>query len=322
MSSPSPDYEQLEAGPSRSSAGLHRPSLDQESQKEPADPRTSEAAPPPLTWFDCLIALLVCIPRFLLCLALALVVGAVSALLLLFASVLVPHRWRQARSVRLVLCTPISLLCRIGLLSAGFYVIKEEGSLCPSASIVVANHSSAADVLWATWRVLPCFVAKAEARSIPYVGAAAAALGCIFVDRASSDSRLQVRKAMAGRCDRPDGSPPLLVFPEGTTSKSLLVFQNGAFATGLPVQPLAICFPAQQLKPDTLAGSCAMWLRPVSRMSVNFLPLYTPSAEERAAPALFAENVRRALASTLDVPLSSQRYTPRTRNHAAAAAAC
>lgn len=94
--------------------------------------------------------------------------------------------------------------------------------------------------------------------------------------------------------------PPLLVFPEGTTTgdNSLLQFKAGAFTSGMPVQPVVMQYPYCNLD---VVWSCDMstlelFLRMITqvynRMHVTYLPVYYPSPDEKANPQLYADNVR------------------------------
>ena len=164
----------------------------------------------------------VAIPRFILCGIAAGLLGVLSFLQLVFASLLLSEedriRWRWS------LTLPIRLLARIGLLSAGIYQIEGMEVAAPSdgkqttvgAKIIVANHVSCADILALLWLLGPAFVAKSDALYIPYVALAARALGCVFVDRKDPLSRSEAVASIQALADNPH-SPPLLIFPEGAS---------------------------------------------------------------------------------------------------------
>ena len=141
---------------------------------------------------------------------------------------------------------------------------------------------------------------------------AARFLGCIFVDRTDPASRAKARSAIQARSSGKAAGPPLVIFPEGTTSNglSLLAFERGAFVGGHPVSPLAISYPKGQHKPDALFSMETVFaiMRPVNRMHVTFLPRYIPSYAEQQDAALYAEHVRVTIARCLDVPLSPLTY--------------
>jgi 1-acyl-sn-glycerol-3-phosphate acyltransferase len=252
------------------------------------------------------IAALVVAPlRVAFCLAVAAVLIPVSVLILAL-SALLPERLRCSRGVRRAVVRPIRILCRIALLGAGYWWIHTEGK--PEAPIIVSNHVSVGDVLYMVWALAPAFLAKREALRIPYVGQAARALGCVFVDRSDPESRVKARAAIAERAAGRGGryEPPLLIFPEGTTTNGLsqLIWEKGAFTPGFPVSPVAIAYPKGQLKPDALFSveTLLSLCRPANWMYVTFLPRYIPNVQETASPSVFAAGVRMAVARTLDLP--------------------
>lgn len=96
---------------------------------------------------------------------------------------------------------------------------------------------------------------------------------------------------------------PLLLFPEGTTSNGryLLPFKTGAFLAGLPLQPVLLKYEQYPLSAtwESIKIERLLWLimaRPPwspPRVTCLQLPIYYPSPEERADPALYADNMRR-----------------------------
>lgn len=105
------------------------------------------------------------------------------------------------------------------------------------------------------------------------------------------------------------GFPTTLLFPEGTTSNNcaLLRFRTGAFIHGAPVKPVLLQWGVYDVDPAYVNISKTALLRllcePRLYLRVTRLPLYRPSAAEKADPRLFAENVRRLMARQLRVPL-------------------
>jgi 1-acyl-sn-glycerol-3-phosphate acyltransferase len=279
------------------------------------DPWLNDRAP--MTWQGIALALLVVPPRVAVCIALAAAALPLSIALFALAAAL-PVRHRNSARVRAVVVAPIRFLCRLALLGAGFFWITTSGrspadARTRAANIVVANHSSVADVLWAVWAFAPAFLAKSEALRIPYVGAAARALGCVFVSRGDAASRAAARAAIAAIAAAPPGAaPPLLIFPEGTTTSGLclIAWERGAFAPGAPVLPVAISYPKGQPKSDALFSieTLRAIARPRNRMHVAFLPPRAPSGGEARAPARFAAAVRSEVAAALGIPLCEQSY--------------
>lgn len=111
--------------------------------------------------------------------------------------------------------------------------------------LLVANHVSWLDILCvaAHWPV--SFLSKSEIRRWPIVGAAATALGTLYIERGARNAADQAVTAMGGRLGE---GYPVVFFPEGTTSdgSTVLPFRprlfQAAVDAGAPVQPLALSY--------------------------------------------------------------------------------
>lgn len=137
-------------------------------------------------------------------------------------------------------------ICRVH----GFDV-RLEGVLPSRPAILIANHVSYVDAPVLA-SLAPCTViAKGEVRRWPILGAGAAALGVLFVERGDAHSgaralRQSLRALAAG--------VSVLGFPEGTTSRGddVLPFRRGLFGlariTGVPVVPIAIHYASAALR--------------------------------------------------------------------------
>lgn len=125
------------------------------------------------------------------------------------------------------------------------------------ACVVVANHQSNLDpmVLTSTFGGAIRILTKRELFDVPLLGAALRALGMVEVNRLLPD-RAAITAAAA---DTLAQGIPLLVFPEGTTSRDgkLLPMKAGAFQIairhGVPVLPVLVVdtrnvWPAKRLK--------------------------------------------------------------------------
>ncbi len=143
---------------------------------------------------------------------------------------------------------------------------------------------------------------------------------CIFVSRTDKDSRTTVANEITKRTktERGQWHRQLLVFPEGTTTNNTAVisFKVGAFAPGVPVQPVAVHYGSNETcDPSWVSGGpypgellFKLLCQPYNSMSVTFLPVYEPSAEEIQDPVLYANNVRRCIAAALAVPASDHTF--------------
>jgi len=123
--------------------------------------------------------------------------------------------------------------------------------------IFVSNHLSNVDI-WALWQVLPPktrFVAKQELRKVPIVGAAMAASGMVFVDRANRNRAIKTLNVAA---EQIRSGRPVVLFAEGTRSRDgrLHPFKKGPFhlalMAGVPVVPIAISGSWGILRPRSL----------------------------------------------------------------------
>ncbi|GFR48524.1 hypothetical protein Agub_g10419 [Astrephomene gubernaculifera] len=218
---------------------------------------------------------------------------------------------------------------RAVLYCLGFWTIKwvyvsPEGTVSSKAPLgfkerrfggYVSNHCSWVDIVLYMSRLFPSFVAKKEVSALPLVGPISKAMQCLFVDREArlaSDklgdgggqgmSQL-VKDRMQRKHEGGSEELPMLLFPEGTTTNNrfMLPFKRGAFVAGVPVQPLVLKYDTSgRFSPtwDSMPGHKHIFLTMTEfsyRVTCYVLPLYTPSEEEKADPALYAENVRQMM---------------------------
>lgn len=219
--------------------------------------------------------------------------------------------WRRA------ILTVGPLLCRLSwLVSLGCWVrVKGDFSMVNSkgekAQIMVSNHVSYMDVnaFMAVITPTPGFVAKKAIFSIPFIAACARVWGCVAVDREKSVGSTVVEQLEA-RVRNPVLNQ-VVVFPEGTTSNGryLTHFHRGAFVPGAPVKPVILRYPHSSFDPAWESVYAPYHLFRYLTQFVNYceltlLPVYTPSAAEKADPALFANNVRLAMSKASGLPIS------------------
>lgn len=112
--------------------------------------------------------------------------------------------------------------------------------------VVVANHRSAIDigVLLATFG--GTLVSRADLARWPVVGAAARAVGTVFVDRADANSGAATIRAIQRRLEE---GATIGIFPEGTTfdGDEVRPFHGGAFIAaaraGAEILPVGLAYP-------------------------------------------------------------------------------
>jgi lyso-ornithine lipid O-acyltransferase len=152
--------------------------------------------------------------------------------------------------------------------------ISVEGRWPSGPAILVANHLSYLDpvVIGACHPLAP--IAKSQFRGWPVIGAAAARMGVIFVDRSDPLSgAAALRHAMAAL----RAGVNVLTFPEGTTTDGHrdVPYRLGAFGlaalTGYPVVPIGIRYSSPDLIWVGDAAFLPHYLRTAARPSLSAL---------------------------------------------------
>jgi 1-acyl-sn-glycerol-3-phosphate acyltransferase len=112
-------------------------------------------------------------------------------------------------------------------------------------ALLVANHVSWLDILVMNAAQPARFVAKADVKRWPVLGALSSGAGTLYIERESRRDAMRVVHHMAERLQAQD---TLAVFPEGTTGdgRALLPFHanlfQAAIAAHAPVVPVALRF--------------------------------------------------------------------------------
>ena len=220
---------------------------------------------------------------------------------------------------RRLLRLPLQYLTRLSLFALGITHVKFRGrrAAADEAPLVVANHLGFLEplILGAHTGGMP--VSRIENARIPLFGALVKCYQPIYVDRSDPKSRQAVRAELIRRTNPGNGWPQVLIFPEGTTHNqdALICFKAGAFAPGRAVQPVAVSLPFEHFDPCWVTagpslGELALRLmcQPQQTAEITYLPVYKPSAAERADARLFANNVRSVLAAALGVPTTEHSY--------------
>lgn len=224
------------------------------------------------------------------------VVAALSVMVLPVMS----WRWRIIR------------LCAKSLASLTFTRLDVEGlDNIPRSEpcILVANHESYLDgyLMIATLPIEFSFVAKAELKEQPIVGAFLRRIGVVFVERFDTKAAASsVNEALAAL----ESGQSLFFFPEGTFTRmpGLLPFKMGAFTaavqSGSPIVPAAIEGTREKLRDQTWLprrGSLYVVIGDALRMAVE----KDNESNWQSAIALRDESRRR-----LDLLLSDQSAAP------------
>ncbi|XP_071325814.1 lysophosphatidylcholine acyltransferase 1 [Trachinotus anak] len=213
----------------------------------------------------------------------------------------------------------LKIIMRVMWFAGGFHwmTVKGQRALPAEAPILtLAPHSSYFDAIPVTM-TMASIVMKAESKDIPLWGTLIKYIRPVFVSRSDQDSRKKTVEEIKRRAHSGGEWPQIMIFPEGTcTNRSCLItFKPGAFIPAVPVQPVVIRYPN---KLDTITWTWQgpgafeiLWLTLCqfhNEFVIEFLPIYTPSEEEKKNPALFAINVRRVMAKALGVPITDYSF--------------
>ncbi|KAJ8382513.1 hypothetical protein SKAU_G00032910 [Synaphobranchus kaupii] len=210
--------------------------------------------------------------------------------------------------------TPVLLLSRAVFFSLGFLWIRVKGrQAAPEEAplLAVGPHSSFLDILVLLPSGLPSVVSRSENAKLPVIGALLDFNQALLVSRTDPDSRRRCVAQLKERLTSKGRWPQILIFPEGTTTNgtALIKYKPGAFMAGIPVQPVLLHYP-NKLNTVRWTWKGISWVQALwhttsqlyTNITVEYLPVYTPSQEERADPALYAENVQKLMAQALGIP--------------------
>ncbi|KAM4705352.1 lysophosphatidylcholine acyltransferase 1 [Rhinophrynus dorsalis] len=221
--------------------------------------------------------------------------------------------WRKLLDIAL------KAIMRTMWFAGGFHWVTVKGRQALPAEapiLTLAPHSSYFDAIPVTM-TMASIVMKAESKDIPVWGTLINYIRPVFVSRSDQDSRKKTVEEIRKRAHSNGMWPQVMIFPEGTcTNRSCLItFKPGAFIPGVPVQPVVLRYPN---KMDTITwtwqGPGAMkilWLTLCqfhNFVEIEFLPIYTPSEEEKKNPNLYAKNVRRVMAKALGVSVTDYSF--------------
>nr|XP_012996283.1 lysophosphatidylcholine acyltransferase 1 [Cavia porcellus] len=224
-----------------------------------------------------------------------------------------PTLWRRLVDVLL------KAIMRAMWFAGGFHHVTVKGrQALPSEATILtlAPHSSYFDAIPVTM-TMSSVVMKAESRDIPIWGTLIRYIRPVFVSRSDQDSRRKTVEEIKRRAQSGGKWPQIMIFPEGTCTNRtcLITFKPGAFIPGVPVQPVVLRYPN---KLDTITWTWRgpgaleiLWLTLCqfhNQVEIEFLPVYSPSEEERRNPALYAGNVRRVMAEALGVSVTDYTF--------------
>nr|XP_044994956.1 lysophosphatidylcholine acyltransferase 1 [Jaculus jaculus] len=203
--------------------------------------------------------------------------------------------------------------------AGGFHRVAVKGRQAlpaEAAILTLAPHSSYFDAIPVTM-TMSSIVMKAESRDIPIWGTLIRYIRPVFVSRSDQDSRRKTVEEIKRRAQSDGKWPQIMIFPEGTCTNRtcLITFKPGAFIPGVPVQPVVLRYAN---KMDTITWTWQgpgalkiLWLTLCqfqNHLEIEFLPVYSPSEEEKKNPALYASNVRHVMAKALGVSVTDYTF--------------
>jgi lysophosphatidylcholine acyltransferase/lyso-PAF acetyltransferase len=159
----------------------------------------------------------------------------------------------------------------------------------------------------------PSVVAKSSVRKVPFFGKLVDLTQAVYVSREQASSRQNTVQQIKKRALSGEDWPQIYIYPEGTCSNRscMIQFKSGAFLPGVPVQPVLIKYPNRfDSITWTFDGPQVLktWWWTMSQFTnyceLEFLPVYTPSEEEKADVSLYANNVRQVMAEAMGVPVT------------------
>ena len=107
--------------------------------------------------------------------------------------------------------------------------------------MIVSNHFGFSDGNILIYKYQPSLIVKDMIKNIPVMGSIISGFQSLFIKRDKKEDRRRVIKLIEERIEMiksHDTMPPLMIFPEGTTSNgtALLQFKKGAFMTHAPIK--------------------------------------------------------------------------------------
>uniref|UniRef100_A0A8C1LNT4 Lysophosphatidylcholine acyltransferase 4 n=1 Tax=Cyprinus carpio TaxID=7962 RepID=A0A8C1LNT4_CYPCA len=201
-------------------------------------------------------------------------------------------------------------LSRAVFFSVGFLWIRVKGrqaGLKEAPVLVVAPHSGFLDMLVVCATGLPMVVSRSENCRLPVIGALLEFNQSVLVSRKDPESR---KKCVSQICERvtSDGR-----WPQVNTHNHSLARSFTRSHTLSLIHTLSRSFTRSLTHSlDTVRWTWKglTWLGTLwhttsqiyTSVTVEFLPVYTPSQEEKQNPDLYAENVQKLMAKALRVP--------------------
>ncbi|KAG7378069.1 Lysophosphatidylcholine acyltransferase 2 [Phytophthora pseudosyringae] len=222
-------------------------------------------------------------------------------------------RWRR------VVGAPVPYLLRSLMLLVGYYWVPVKYppnfDRRTMPRVIVSNHVTFFDGLYIFTLLSPSIAMKTDVADLPLVSRVVQMIQPILIDRGTPEGRKRAMNDITAHVADPS-KPPLLVFPEGTTSNQLALtkFKVGSFVSGVPCQPIVLRYPFKHFDMSWPPGVSGLYLalrvlcQVYNRLEVEILPAYYPSEREQNDPQLYANNVRDVMATALGIPTTNHAF--------------
>eukprot|EP01084_Bolivina_argentea_P038678 71522_1 len=230
-----------------------------------------------------------------------------AILVILGAIVSIPAS--QLRFQRKATSKLLRFFCRVILFIFGFYNIPVRNlnnkniDYNKSARVIVANHHTVFDGLLLLYYTNGCIAAKAELKKVPFFGQVLIALNTLFINRHGKDGRNRAKQQIIDHVHN-DNLPPLIVFPQGTTSSiyTLTTFKPGAFLSKKSVLPIVFNWSYNQNNDLSYVGQTNMLnemfyagSQLINYVHITICKPYKPDNKHELEPHKFAENTRKLM---------------------------
>jgi len=243
--------------------------------------------------------------RVFLAVAIVALASAMCSLLLLVSGT--EHGAKPPRWVTSAGLPVIRYGSRCVLFVFGVWWIPVRGKCDQGARVLVSNHTCFLDVLVLLWLCAPSFLSKQTVLTAPLLGSICRVLQVVGVDRTSKDDKGRSKAEMT-RLIEDKVLPPVLVFPEGTTTRTdtLMRFKPGAFIFGVAVQPIVLHWHWTYFDiANTATTPPLLWLLQLAtqvyvNVSVDLLSTVHPDEQEVSNALHYALSVRKVIFACME----------------------
>ena len=229
----------------------------------------------------------------------------------------------------------IRLWMGIALFNFGFFFIdysdsrseqqkEDDNNPFHPVRVIVANHCTIFDGLVILWKTNGIIAAKKEISAVPIIGRILGSMQTLWIDRSGSKGRNYAKQQIIDHV-KDYTAPPLVIFPQGTTSNVQCVtsFKTGAYLANEKVMEVALnwsqnksCDVSFVSDIPSLAhlihvGCCQF----INSCQVDIANSHSPNQKEKNDSGLFAENSRKFVVGSLQKYNENKKRAIRATEH-------